>query len=260
MDNPNLTLKKGRVSILIVTLLTMLAILLTHSLAERTEITVFNQSDSTKVVMYGDVTTRDVLMEADITLTENDRLNVELDKTLVNGDRIEISEVKAEDKKVVIAKKPVATMKSAVAVTLPKPPAPPKVDNSLEPLKVTAVADDYEGENATIATNAGRFKYSKKIEVEATAYCGCAICCDRAGANTADGSRPKQYHTIATSKDYKFGTNVYLPYFKGAINSGIFEVEDRGGAIVNDRIDVFFNSHQEALNFGRRTITMYVLE
>ena len=36
------------------------------------------------------------------------------------------------------------------------------------------------------------------------------------------------------------------------INGIEYTVEDRGGAIKDKRIDVYFDSHQEAINFGKQ--------
>ena len=40
------------------------------------------------------------------------------------------------------------------------------------------------------------------------------------------------------------------------INGNVYVVEDRGG-MANNVIDVFFNSHQEALNFGVKYADVY---
>ena len=40
---------------------------------------------------------------------------------------------------------------------------------------------------------------------------------------------------------------------------GTYIVQDRGGAIKGNKIDIFFNTHQEALNFGRRTVYIKIL-
>jgi len=59
-----------------------------------------------------------------------------------------------------------------------------------------------------------------------------------------------QHGTIAAdTKYYPFGTRMYVPGY------GWGTVEDRGGAIKGeDRIDIFYNSHQEALQWGRRKV------
>jgi len=113
----------------------------------------------------------------------------------------------------------------------------------------------------TISTSGGTLRYLKKVKVEATAYCSCYSCCGPYdGTRTADGSRPREYYTIATSRFFSFGTMVYIPYFDWAPNNGVFEVEDRGGAIQNNRIDIYFSTHEKALQFGRRSFEMYILE
>ena len=44
------------------------------------------------------------------------------------------------------------------------------------------------------------------------------------------------------------------------INGVVYTVEDRGGAIKGNRIDIFFTTHQDALNFGRQTADVYIVE
>lgn len=79
-----------------------------------------------------------------------------------------------------------------------------------------------------------------------TAYCPCAKCCGKSNGITASGIKAVQGVTIATDKSIPFGTKIYI--------DGIGEriVQDRGGAIKGNRIDLYFDSHQEALNFGRQ--------
>lgn len=114
-----------------------------------------------------------------------------------------------------------------------------------------------------LTVKAGGKSYTayKKVIIEATAYCSCSICCGPYdGTRTADGSPTKMYHTVAAPATYDFGTMLYIPYFDDSPNAGIFEVEDRGGAIQGNRIDIYFSTHEKALAFGRRTLEMYVLK
>ena len=59
--------------------------------------------------------------------------------------------------------------------------------------------------------------------------------------------------TVAMDKSMPFGTKIYI--------DGVGEriVQDRGGAIKGNRIDLYFGSHQEALNFGRQTKQVTIL-
>lgn len=55
---------------------------------------------------------------------------------------------------------------------------------------------------------------------------------------------PRANHTIAVDTNIiPFGTEVI-------IDGNTYVAEDTGSSIINNRIDVFFNDHQEALNFG----------
>lgn len=59
--------------------------------------------------------------------------------------------------------------------------------------------------------------------------------------------------TVAMSKDIPFGTKIYI--------DGVGEriVQDRGSAITTGRIDLYFENHQEAWNFGRQTKQVTIL-
>ena len=61
--------------------------------------------------------------------------------------------------------------------------------------------------------------------------------------------------------DLRNSDGIYLSneVSKLEINGKIYTVEDRGGAIQGKRLDIYFDSHQEALNFGRKTAVVYKL-
>lgn len=93
-------------------------------------------------------------------------------------------------------------------------------------------------------------------EFKLTAYCPCTKCCGKWGENrptdangnmivvTASGRYAKENWTVAADTSMlPFGTRIY-------INGYEYEVQDRGGAIKENRIDIYFDDHQEALNFG----------
>ena len=50
------------------------------------------------------------------------------------------------------------------------------------------------------------------------------------------------------------GTRVYIPGYGEAI------ADDTGGAIVGNRIDIAFDSHEEAIYFGRQQLEIYIIE
>lgn len=94
----------------------------------------------------------------------------------------------------------------------------------------------------------------KWVWANVSAYCACKKCCGKTNGITASGVKAKANHTIAAPSTYKFGTKIEIE------GMGIYTVEDRGGAITGNKIDVFFNSHSEALKFGRRNLRIKVVE
>ena len=78
-----------------------------------------------------------------------------------------------------------------------------------------------------------------------TAYCSCSQCCGKwSNGITASGKTARANHTIAADTSVlPFGTEVY-------IDGKRYVVEDRGGAIKGNKIDIYFDSHTEANNFG----------
>lgn len=90
-------------------------------------------------------------------------------------------------------------------------------------------------------------------DFEITAYCPCSKCCGFwADGVTACGAIAEEGKTIAADTDIlPFGTKV-------KINGKIYTVQDTGGAIKGKRIDIFFENHQTALDWGRQTIEVFV--
>lgn len=92
-----------------------------------------------------------------------------------------------------------------------------------------------------------------KITVTATAYCPCEKCCGKTDGITATGTKATAGRTIAVDPNViPYGTELI-------INGNTYVAEDCGGAIKGNDIDVFFNTHEEALNFGRQELTAYIL-
>ena len=93
-------------------------------------------------------------------------------------------------------------------------------------------------------------------EFKLTAYCSCSKCCgkwannrpkDENGNEIVYGSiveRLKEGYSIAVDPTViTYRTEVI-------INGNTYKAQDCGGAIKGNRIDIYFNDHQEALNFG----------
>ncbi len=94
--------------------------------------------------------------------------------------------------------------------------------------------------------------YTYVGEFKITGYCGCASCCGKTNCITASGTRATAGRTIAADTSrFPFGTKL-------KIGDHVYTVEDRGGAIHGNRIDIFFSSHSEALQWGVRYCDVYV--
>ncbi|MDO9043344.1 MAG: 3D domain-containing protein [Desulfocapsaceae bacterium] len=64
---------------------------------------------------------------------------------------------------------------------------------------------------------------------------------------------PEKGTIAADTQYYPFGTRMYIPGYGWGV------VEDKGGAIKGpDRIDLFFDSHADAINWGRRKATVEI--
>ena len=86
-----------------------------------------------------------------------------------------------------------------------------------------------------------------------TAYCSCAKCCGKSNGITASGKRAKAGRTIAAPRGFRFGTKL-------SINGKTYIVEDRGGAIKGNRIDLYVNSHSEALRWGVKYLPVKIID
>jgi 3D (Asp-Asp-Asp) domain-containing protein len=82
--------------------------------------------------------------------------------------------------------------------------------------------------------------YTELGTFKLTAYCACTKCCGKSDGITASGKKAKAGHTVA-AKGFPFGTELY-------INGETYVVEDRG--VGSGVIDIYFESHSEAENFG----------
>ena len=103
-------------------------------------------------------------------------------------------------------------------------------------------------------------------ELTTTGYCKCKKCCGwkrnwyfrpvaasgpsegkpKKVGQTASGRKAKPGETIAAdTKVYPMRTIMYIPGY------GYGRVEDRGGGIKGQHVDLFFKKHKQALEWGR---------
>lgn len=86
-----------------------------------------------------------------------------------------------------------------------------------------------------------------------TYYCPCSSCCGEY-TQTASGTTPKAGQTISVDpKKIKLGSKV-------KIGKKIYIAEDTGGIIKGNKIDIFVNTHKEALNKGIKYKKVYLIQ
>ncbi len=113
------------------------------------------------------------------------------------------------------------------------------------------------------------------VMIETTGYCECGKCCGwhrswvpwfqpvySSGSNkgkpkkvgiTASGTKARKGTIAADPRFYPFGTVMNIPGY------GVGRVEDTGSAIQGSaRIDLFFKTHQQAIQWGRRCVRVDV--
>lgn len=95
-------------------------------------------------------------------------------------------------------------------------------------------------------------------EFTLTAYCPCLKCCGKwADGSTSTGTTATEGRTIAVDPEIiSYGSTVTIHFADGTSHSYI--AEDCGGAIKGNRIDVFFDSHKDALRFGVQGAYVYL--
>lgn len=113
-----------------------------------------------------------------------------------------------------------------------------------EPIYDIPEDEKVRGRSLTSKINVEESPFIFLGEFKLTGYCGCAACCGKTDCKTATGTHATQGKTIAV--DPKI-----IPYGSEVIIDGeIYIAEDCGGAIKGNRIDIFFNDHNEALTYG----------
>lgn len=111
---------------------------------------------------------------------------------------------------------------------------------------------------AIAASVSGKTPTVKKLNT--SAYCSCMTCCGKTNGITSSGNIAKEWYTIAAGSGYPIGTVIYIPALADKPNGGWFVVEDRGGAISDNKIDIYMGSHAQALIFGRRSLECYIYQ
>ncbi|MBR5914051.1 MAG: 3D domain-containing protein [Selenomonadaceae bacterium] len=141
---------------------------------------------------------------------------------------------------------------------------PPKED-VIEPLKVignveelnhddnenVSIENDINTESAGYNVTENGMNYRAVMAMEATAY----LPTDGSAEGLTAMGIPATYGVVAVDPDViPLGSRVYIPGYGEAIAA------DTGGAIIGYCIDLCMESYDACMDFGRRTVTVYVLD
>ena len=120
------------------------------------------------------------------------------------------------------------------------------------PFETTSTVEPVEPPQDVVETPNGYLPYSQVMGMEATAY----LPTDggTAGCITAMGI-PATYGIVAVDPAIiPLGSRVYIPGYGEALAA------DTGGAIYGYRIDLCMEDYWQAMDFGRRNVTVFVLK
>lgn len=95
--------------------------------------------------------------------------------------------------------------------------------------------------------------YSRVITANATAYTA------KPGAHTASGRVVSAGCVAVDPRVIPMGSKLYITTPNGSVVYGMAVAADTGGAIKGNKIDLFYSTYGECVQFGRRNCTVYVL-
>lgn len=176
--------------------------------------------------------------ERDVCLEEKTTLEAEISKLQNENVKLKTS-VREKDDKISELKKQVSA----------------RTVSKTSGTKTPSVAMDNANSGVVKAT------YTMSASAYTTASNGDPNVSEKWGNLTASGTTVKQGRTIAVDKNLiPLGTKVRLTFPSGWEQyNGTYIAEDTGNYIVGNRIDVYFDSYNTCIQFGKRTVKLEVL-
>lgn len=124
------------------------------------------------------------------------------------------------------------------------------IDTDKRTIEIETDKED-DADKAAKPVSLGNFKL--------TAYCSCSLCCGKWAYNRpngivygAIGEELKEGYSIAVDPTViAYRTEV-------VINGHTYKAQDCGGAIKGNRIDVYFENHNDALEFGVQYADVFI--
>ena len=111
--------------------------------------------------------------------------------------------------------------------------------------------------------------YKSVLSMNATAYCLCKKCCGKSATHPQYGVTASGYKITPGTNEkviavdtsvIPLGTKVYVEGLNGANSYGYAVAADTGSAIKNMKIDLYMDSHADALRWGFKKVNVYLIE
>jgi 3D (Asp-Asp-Asp) domain-containing protein len=136
--------------------------------------------------------------------------------------------------------------------------ADPRSDGAVDPAAQPVALTQIVAAAPVAAASSHRVR---TIQMEVTAYCPCVKCCGKGAHGITASGKPVSFNrgrfAAADTDLLPFDTRIQIPGYDGGKP---VEVIDRGGAIKGHKLDVFFPTHKQALEWGRRKLTVTISE
>lgn len=119
---------------------------------------------------------------------------------------------------------------------------------------ITAVFSNDSKVSSEMVVEAAEEKIKSLGTFKFTAYCPCFKCCGKSDGITKTGTKATEGRTIAVDPNkIPLGSTVI-------IDGHEYIAEDVGGCIKGNKIDVFFDNHKTALDFGVQYKEVFIKE
>jgi 3D (Asp-Asp-Asp) domain-containing protein len=153
--------------------------------------------------------------------------------------------------------------------TMPRPTRTVAIAHTALPAELAPAAEfDHDAElledaRPAVAILGPSIEIGKKprvMRMDVTAYCACTKCCGpKAQGITASGlhvSHNEGKFVAADTDVFPMYTKLIIPGY----DAQPVPVIDRGGAIKGHKLDLYFPTHEEALEWGRQWVDVTVIE
>ena len=111
-----------------------------------------------------------------------------------------------------------------------------------------------DSDSKTFTTSSGdTYSYSQALSCTGYAYC-------QPGGVTATGTAARQGAIAVDPSVIPLGSRLFVIASDGSVVYGFATAEDTGGNINGHTVDLYYNSDSLCRSFGRRNVTVYVLD